>query len=628
MSNDTQGWNPTQPGHEMLQFLKLEIEENGTPSVEKIKQIAEQFGTTSAKVRGAIGYYSELKPQAGSTRVCVGEACRARGALATVEQLEAQGHTISRVHCAGQCVSGPTIVQSGPASLPMAHESTQAQAIQAFISRDSVSMALGSESIAQAMGETLGEAIDIRRTGSRGLFHLEPMVEIEVDGVRHGFGPLAAEEVAGVCQAIAANDFASHSKYLGEVEQIAELKSQTRFAMARLGLVDASDIESSRAYGAYAGLSRAAELGREGVLAELKTAGLRGRGGAGFPTHFKWGAAANEASEVKYVVANADEGDAGTFIDRMLMEGDPHGLIEGMSICAQTIGATAGFVYLRSEYPTAREVLQTAIDQAREAGILGSHFDIEIAVGAGSYVCGEETALIESLEGKRGQVRARPPFPTTEGLYGKPTVVNNVLTFAIAGAILREGGEKYGQLGTEMSKGTLVAQIVGATEHPACVEVPFGGTIEQLFNQYSSLNKVAAVQIGGPLGTVFATSELSDIEVSFEGLAAADGLLGHGGFVVFNEDFNPHEEVLELMTFFRDESCGKCTPCRIGTQRALELLMRIGTDAEQSGDKELLADLDEVMSATSLCALGGMAMNPVRSAMQRWPTVFGGEGDE
>jgi formate dehydrogenase iron-sulfur subunit len=392
--------------------------------------------------------------------------------------------------------------------------------------------------------------------------------------------------------------------------------------MSRLGECHPNDLAAMKSIGAYTSLEKARELGPEGILAAMELAGLRGRGGAGFPAHFKWRAAANERSEVKYVVANADEGDAGTFIDKMIIEGDPHALIEGMLITAEAIGATYGHVYLRSEYPEAKAILQQAIDDARDDGIFGDSFDMEINVGAGAYVCGEETALLESLEGRRGEVRARPPFPAQEGLFGKPTIVNNVLTLAMAAAVLREGPETIAELGTEKSRGTVVAQIVGKAPRPVCVEVPFGGTVGELLRTYSGIDGVAAVQVGGPLGSVFQIEELDEVELSFEGLTDGGGLLGHGGFVCYGEDFAAREEAIHWMEFFRDESCGKCTPCRIGTQRALEILNRIGTGDEREGDRELLDDLDEVMTNTSLCALGGLAMNPIRSSMQKWPDAF------
>jgi formate dehydrogenase iron-sulfur subunit len=392
--------------------------------------------------------------------------------------------------------------------------------------------------------------------------------------------------------------------------------------MGRLGECHPNDLPGMKKIGAYEGLTKAREMGSEGILAAMELAGLRGRGGAGFPAHFKWQVAAKETSKVKYVVANADEGDAGTFIDRMIIEGDPHALIEGMLITAEAIGATYGHVYLRSEYPEATAILQKAIDDARADGVFGDSYDMEINVGAGAYVCGEETALLESLEGRRGEVRARPPFPAQEGLFGKPTIVNNVLTLAMASAILREGPETVAELGTAKSRGTVVAQIVGKVPRPVCVEVPFGGTVGELMREYSGVEGVAAVQVGGPLGSVFRTSELDEVELSFEGLTDGGGLLGHGGFVCYGGDFAAREEAIHWMEFFTDESCGKCTPCRIGTQRALEMLKRIGTEDEREGDRALLDDLDEVMTNTSLCALGGLAMNPIRSTMQKWPDAF------
>lgn len=616
------GWNPEKPGHILLEQLKLEIQSSGELSIQRIGEIAIQYGTTPAKVRGAIGYYAELKPDNHTVRVCIGEACRSRGSKETIQKLEGEGFSVGKLHCAGLCAMGPAIISDNEPILPVGQ---LGEGKRIFLSGDSGSVALGSELIAN---ELIQENVSLIRTGSRGLFHLEPMIEIEIDGNRHGFGPLLPSNVKDVIDSLNGDNYTQNQFYLGEVNEIPEMKSQSRFAMARLGVTNPTDIEANREIGAYSGLDNAESVGSEGVLQSLKESGLRGRGGAGFPTHFKWASAASEISAVKHVVANADEGDAGTFIDRMIMEGDPHSLIEGMAICALTIGATNGWVYLRSEYPDAKRILQNAIDSARDAGILGNGFDITIASGAGSYVCGEETALLESLEGRRGEVRARPPYPTQQGLFGKPTIVNNVLTFALAGAIMREGAEKYAALGTDASKGTVVAQIVGATGKPTCVEVPFGGTVGELFDHYSSIDGVTAIQVGGPLGSLFTVEEISDIVLSFEGLADAGGLLGHGGFVCYDEDFDPRLEVIEWMTFFRDESCGKCTPCRIGTQRSLELLMRIGTESEKEGDAELLADVDDVMTSTSLCALGGLAMNPVRSTMARWPHAFGGGSGE
>ena len=624
MVGDDRVWNPGQPGHVLLDILKEEIRTKGHPSAERVREIAKLTGTTAAKVRGVIGYYSELKPDDSTVRVCMGESCRSRGAESIAESLARGGETVGSLHCAGLCTSGPAVLVK-ERLVPQACTGT---GLQLFVSMDSISQELGAEEVVEKLIQELDDTVSITRTGSRGLFHLEPMIEVDIDGSRHAFGPIQSGEVSSLVQAISNGSPNEHPAALGPIDSLTELNSQTRFAMARMGLENPLDLEVQKGLGAYSGLNKARDGGAEFVLQELELAGLRGRGGAGFPTHFKWRSAMEQGDPVKHVVANADEGDAGTFIDRMVMEGDPHALIEGMLICAETIGATQGWVYLRSEYPQAKRILQSAIDSAREANLLGEHFDITIALGAGSYVCGEETALLESLEGRRGEVRARPPYPTEKGLFGHPTIVNNVLTFSMAAAIMREGGSVVGSIGTERSKGTVVAQISGDVRVPTCVEVPFGGSVAELFNNHSSLDEVVAVQVGGPLGGVFAAEELENIELSFEGLSSAEGLLGHGGFVCYGTNFKPRSEVLGWMRFFRDESCGKCTPCRIGTQRALELLQRIGTDSEKEGDRTLLADLDEVMTETSLCALGGLAMNPVRSTMKRWPASFGGENNE
>ncbi len=618
-------WDPSRPGHTLLELLSSEILANGEVTEQRLGEIAEIAGTTRAKVRGVLGYYSDLKPDSSTVRVCMGEACRARGAAETVESLTENGEKVGILHCAGLCTTGPTVIREQHQVIPVSREGG---GTKIHLSLDSISLSLGAEMVALSLLEHLPDDASLIRTGSRGLFDLEPMVEVASENGRLAFGPMTPEDIPSLVNAMTTETLDEHPKALGLVDKIDRLSIQTRYATSRLGVAAPLDIDGQRAAGAYVGLEKARQSGPEVVLTELHAAGLRGRGGAGFPTHFKWRAAMNEPDPVKHVVANADEGDAGTFIDRMLIEGDPHGLIEGMLICAEVIGARSGWVYLRGEYPNADRILHAAIESAREEGLLGDHFDITVAKGAGSYVCGEETALLESLEGRRGEVRARPPFPTTSGLYGHPTIVNNVLTFAMAAAVMREGGETIAQHGSEASRGTVVAQISGDVSTPVCIEVPFGGTVSEMFEAHSSLDGVTAVQIGGPLGGVFRTDELGEIELSFEGLATAGGLLGHGGFVCYGGDFDARAEVIDWMRFFRDESCGKCTPCRLGTQRALELLERIGTEGEKNDDRVLLDSLDEVMTSTSLCALGGLAMNPVRSTMARWPDAFRGGGDD
>ena len=615
-------WDPARPGIVLLDLLREEVRTKGEPSVERIAEIASLTGTTSAKVKGAIGYYAELKPDESTIRVCIGEACRARGAEDVIQELESSGENVGSLHCAGLCASGPAVVRDESFhGIPVSRTGT---GMQFYISQDSISLDKGSEEIAVQLLQNAPSDSALIRTGSRGIFNLEPMLELDIDAERHAFGPLSYDELLEILSLLESGDASEHSKSLGNISELPVFAAQQRFAMANLGEVNPLDIDGLRARGSYSGLAKAREVGTQGILAEIEKAGLRGRGGAGFPTHFKWASAATEEDDVKYVVANADEGDAGTFIDRMIIEGDPHAMIEGMAICAEAIGARYGWVYLRSEYPNAEMILDSALQDAREEGILGEHFDITVALGAGSYVCGEETALLESLEGRRGEVRARPPYPTQSGLYGRPTVVNNVLTFALVAAIMRVGGELYGSIGTERSKGTVVAQIVGAVNEPVCIEIPFGGTVAEMIRKHSDIEGIVAVQAGGPLGGVFDIDELDSVELSFEGLSESGGLLGHGGFVCYDSDFDPRSEVIGWMEFFRDESCGKCTPCRIGTQRALELLRRIGTSKEKAGDRQLLEDLDDVMTSTSLCALGGLAMMPIRSTMQKWPASFGG----
>ncbi len=627
---DLQGqpaWDPGRPGHGLIEALRREISASGVPDAGRIRELAAEHQTTAAKVRGVIGYYSDLARDASNIKVCMGEACRARGAAGVLASLRGAGNHADIIHCTGRCACGPIKIEM-PSSSPPVAKTGLAGGRSFFVSADTASVELGSERLAKRLVEAIGEDDSRVRTGSRGLFHLEPMVEVETIAGRVAFGPVDEDEEGSVFAAVASGDLAGHGRFLGPVAEIGLMKSQTRLVMGRLGDCAPTDLASMRQLGAYAGLAKARELGSEGILAAVEAAGLRGRGGAGFPAGFKWRAAAAESSPIKYVVANADEGDAGTFIDRMLIEGDPHALIEGMLIVAEAVGATYGHVYLRSEYPEARVTLQRAIDDARATGLFGDSFDMEINVGAGAYVCGEETALLESLEGRRGEVRARPPFPAQEGLFGRPTVVNNVLTLAMAAAVLREGAESVGVLGAEKSRGTVVAQIVGAVPRSVCVEVPFGGSVGRFLRDCSGLDGVSAIQVGGPLGSVFRVDELDDVELSFEGLAKAGGLLGHGGFVCYGDDFSPRDEVLHWMDFFAAESCGKCTPCRIGTQRARELLRRIGSGDERAGDRELLGDLDEVMSGTSLCALGGLAMNPVRSTMQKWPDAFAANREE
>jgi formate dehydrogenase iron-sulfur subunit len=387
-------------------------------------------------------------------------------------------------------------------------------------------------------------------------------------------------------------------------------------------------LDEYRARGGFQGMKRAQALSPDAIIGELKTSRLRGRGGAAFPVWTKWQVARETRAERKYVVANADEGDAGTYCDRMLMEGEPFRLIEGMLICARAIGATQGYIYCRQEYPAAARTVRAAVQEAEWSGLLtldGKPFRLEVFVGAGSYVCGEETALLESLEGRRGVVRAKPPYPAVSGLYGRPTIVSNVLTFATVPSILARGGDWYASMGTERSKGTIALQIGGRVRNPGLVEVPFGlalaDVIERFGGGMTPGARLKAVQVGGPLGSLFPSSRL-DITICYDAFAEAGAILGHGGIVVFDDETDMVELARHFMAFAADESCGKCTPCRIGTVRGREILEKIQAGQGREEDLDLLADLGETMKTASLCALGGRAPYPVLTAIEHFPSEF------
>ncbi len=495
---------------------------------------------------------------------------------------------------------------------------------------DAIALSLGADEVAAAITvEAAARGIDVQvvRTGSRGLFWLEPLVEVELDGVRHGYGPVGTDDVAELFDT-GFTSGGAHPLALGPVESVPELAGQTRLTFARHGVVDPRSLDDYLAHGGYEGLRRAIAAGPEHVVAEVTASGLRGRGGAAFPTGIKWRTVADATATPKYVVANADEGDSGTFSDRMVMEGDPFCLIEGMTIAAVGVGATHGVVYIRSEYPQAIATMAAAIGTARAAGWLGDDvagsghaFDLEIRVGAGAYICGEETAMLESIEGKRGMVRPKPPLPALEGLYGKPTVVNNVVTLASVPWILAHGGAAYAAHGVGRSAGTLPVQLAGNIARGQLVEVPFGVTLRELVERFGggtrSGRPVGAVQIGGPLGAYVADDQL-DTPLDYEAISAAGGLLGHGGIVVFDDTVDLIAQARFAMSFCAAESCGKCTPCRVGSTRGVELIDRIAAGRRRDEMRRQLDELCDVLEHGSLCALGGLTPYPVRSALQLW----------
>ncbi|MCA1776670.1 MAG: formate dehydrogenase [Loktanella sp.] len=495
-----------------------------------------------------------------------------------------------------------------------------------YVPIDSAAKALGAEDVVRALVQAAadsGQAVEIIRTGTRGMIWLEPLVEVETDGVRYGFGPATPEDAAAILDGTSV-------KALGPVEDLDWMKRQTRLTFARVGVTDPLSLDDYQAHGGLAGLRRALGLTGQEIVDEVKASGLRGRGGAGFPTGIKWQTVHDAQASRKYIVCNADEGDSGTFADRMIMEGDPFTLIEGMTIAGLGVGATKGYVYLRSEYPDAIKVMRRAVDIARGAGVLGADvlgsgrtFDMEIRVGAGAYVCGEETSLLNSLEGKRGVVRAKPPLPALEGFLGRPTVVNNVISLATVPVIFEKGAQHYADFGLGRSRGTVTLQVAGNVARGGLFETAFGISLDEVVNDLgggsASGRPVKAVQVGGPLGAYMPVSKF-DAALGYEELDAEGGLLGHAGLVVFDDTADMLGMARFAMEFCAVESCGKCTPCRIGAVRGVETIDRIA-----QGDADalpLLTDLCETMKDGSLCALGGFTPLPVMSAVTHFPDEF------
>jgi len=505
-----------------------------------------------------------------------------------------------------------------------------------YIPRDAAAVSVGAGQVAEAVATEaarLGMALEIVRNGSRGLYWLEPLVEVDVAGQRHAYGPVTPADVPGL---FAADWLAgsSHALYLGPTEDIPYLKNQARLTFARMGRSDPLSLEDYAEQGGLEGLERALAMRPEDIVATLDTAGLRGRGGAGFPTGIKWRTVMNAEADQKYIVCNADEGDSGTFSDRMLMEGDPYCLIEGMIIAGLAVGADTGYIYLRSEYPDAWQVLEDALIHAYREELLGDNvlgsgrrFELHLFKGAGAYVCGEETSLLESIEGKRGLVRAKPPLPALQGLFGRPTVVNNVITLASVPWILAHGGEAYRDYGMGRSRGTLPFQLAGNLKYPGLVEAPFGVTLRELLYDYgggsASGRPIRAVQVGGPLGAYLPASRF-DLPLDYEAFAAVGATVGHGGIVAFDDSVDMAKMARYAMEFCAIESCGKCTPCRVGSVRGVELLDgMIAGRPQHANDAALLRDLCQTLLEGSLCAMGGMTPYPVLSALDHYPEDFG-----
>jgi formate dehydrogenase iron-sulfur subunit len=501
--------------------------------------------------------------------------------------------------------------------------------LKIYVPRDAAALAVDAEKVAEAvMAEAKIREIEVElvRNGSRGMLWLEPMVEIERDGVRHAFGPVTPHDVRALFDA----DWGSHALALGPTEEIEWMKRQTRLTFARVGVIDPLSLDAYEAHGGLKGLRRALEMTGAAMIDEMKESGLRGRGGAGFPTGIKWDTVRLAEANQKYIVANADEGDSGTFADRMLMEGDPFSLIEGMAIAGICVGATRGYIYLRSEYPEAIHTMNEAIRIARARGVLGASvlgsafaYDMEVRVGAGAYVCGEETSLLNSLEGKRGVVRAKPPLPALEGFFGKPTVVNNIISLGTVPVIFEKGAAHYRDFGLGRSRGTIPIQIAGNVKFGGLFETAFGTSLGALVDEIGGGTEtgrpVKAVQVGGPLGAYFPRSKF-DTPFGYEEFDGEGGLIGHAGVVVFDDTADMLGMARFAMEFCAVESCGKCTPCRIGAVRGVETVDRIAR-----GDTSaipLLTDLCDTMKDGSLCALGGFTPYPVMSALTHFPDDF------
>lgn len=512
--------------------------------------------------------------------------------------------------------------------------------VTVYVPRDSAALALGADEVAVAIATEAaqrGVAITLVRNGSRGMFWLEPLVEVATAQGRVAYGPVAAEDVAGLFDAGFLNG-AAHPLAHGLTDDIPYLKQQERLTFARVGITDPVSLDDYLAHEGYVGLKHALRMSAAAIVQEVLDSGLRGRGGAAFPTGIKWKTVADAKGDRKYVVCNADEGDSGTFSDRMVMEDDPFVLIEGMTIAAIAVGATQGYIYVRSEYPHAIAALNQAIAAASQHGYLGSnilgsgkHFQLEVRKGAGAYICGEETALLESLEGKRGVVRAKPPLPALQGLFGKPTVINNVISLASVPIVLARGALYYKNFGVGRSHGTLPFQLAGNVRHGGLVEKAFGLSLRELLFDFgggsASGRPIRAVQIGGPLGAYVPASQF-DTLLDYEAFAAIGAMVGHGGMVVFDDSVDMAKQARYAMQFCAIESCGKCTPCRIGSTRGVEVIDKIIANDNRPRQIHLLRDLCDTMVNGSLCAMGSMTPYPVLSALNHFPEDFGSNPKE
>ena len=625
-----------------------------------IPLLAETFNISVAEVHGVITFYKDFRttaPRGPIVQVCRAEACISRGARAVEARALELGATeaveIEEVFCLGNCALGPSLSVAGRVygnvdvsmvesiigaavrrdSPPVSIETT-GDGVVVYVPRDAAARAVGADEVAAVLAAQPG--IRVVRNGSRGMLWLEPLVEVATPGGRVAYGPVSVVDVPGLVAAGLAVA-GEHPLRLGHTEALPWMAAQQRVTFARVGTIDPRDADEFVAFRGMEGVRRALAMLPSDVVAEVTESGLRGRGGAAFPTGIKLRTVLDTPSDQKYIVCNADEGDSGSFADRMLMEGDPFLLIEGMLIAGWATGANDGYVYIRSEYPDAIEAMSAAIATAEHrgwlngvgssGGVLGTDFvfRLHVRVGAGAYICGEETALMESIEGKRGIVRAKPPLPAIAGLWGKPTVINNVLSLAALPSILADGAAAYAALGHGRSRGTQVVQVAGNVARGGIFEAAFGITVRELVEHLgggsASGRPVRTVQVGGPLGAYLAPEQF-DLPIDYEAFAAAGALLGHGSMVVFDDTVDMLAMARFAMEFCAVESCGKCTPCRIGSTRGVELIDKIIAGEHHDENMAVLMDLCEVMADASLCAMGGFTPLPVRSAIAQFAGDF------
>ena len=507
-------------------------------------------------------------------------------------------------------------------------------AVRIYVPRETTAVSVGANEVALAIAaeaKRRGASIELVRNGSWGACWLEPLVEVQLGEQRIAYGNVEPDDVPALFDA-GLLEGGDHDKRVGPVNEIDYLINQERWTFWRCGLVESLSLDDFLAHQGFKALQKAWEIGADAVIDEVNASGLRGRGGAGFPAGIKWRTVADAEGDQKYIACNADEGDSGTFSDRMLMEGDPFGFIESLAIAGFAVGANTAYIYLRSEYPLTHTILTRAIDTLRDTGWLGSdiqgsgfNFDVELHLGAGSYVCGEETAMLESLEGKKGLVRSKPPLPAISGLFGSPTLVNNVVTLASVPNIVNLGGERYASMGVNRSKGTLAFQLGGNVKRGGLVERSFGVTLRELVEDYAggtaSGRPVKAVQVGGPLGAYLSADEL-DTPLDYEAFVEINALVGHGGIVVFDDSADMAQQARFAMEFCAIESCGKCTPCRIGSTRGVELIDRMIKGEKRDESYDLLIELCDTMEDASLCAMGGMTPYPVRSVLHKFADDF------